>query len=252
MTTEQLDEYTESNTSEVEHSLQQLKAGLYLVPVPIGNLGDITLRALEVLRRANVIAAEDTRMTGKLLSLLGIRYHQIISCHEHNERSKSLEIVDRIANGQIVAFVSDAGTPCISDPGEIIVKTVVEKGLDVFALPGATAFVPALIVSGFPTSPFVFLGFPPHKKGRQTFLRNMLLRSDEAIILYESPYRIEKLLDEIIELENGDRKITVSRELTKLHEETLRGTVVEVREKISQGKSNKGEFVVVLAPNNYS
>jgi 16S rRNA (cytidine1402-2'-O)-methyltransferase len=220
---------------------------LYLVPTPIGNLGDITYRAVEILQTVDVILAEDTRTSGKLLKKYNIQA-QLKSFHIHNEHKTVAAIIDKLKNGLIMALVSDAGTPGISDPGYLLVKEALAADVKIEALPGATAFVPALIKSGFPTDRFVFEGFLPHKKGRQTRLK-VLADESRTIIIYESPHRLVKLLGQLAETFGGDRHISVSRELTKLHEETTNGTVSEVLGYYSE-RSIKGELVVVVAGKN--
>ena len=220
---------------------------LYLVPTPIGNLGDITYRAVEILQTVDVILAEDTRTSGKLLKKYNIQA-QLKSFHIHNEHKTVAAIIDKLKNGLIMALVSDAGTPGISDPGYLLVKEALAAEVKIEALPGATAFVPALIKSGFPTDRFVFEGFLPHKKGRQTRLK-VLADESRTIIIYESPHRLVKLLGQLAETFGADRHISVSRELTKLHEETINGTVSEVISYYSD-RSIKGELVVVVAGKN--
>lgn len=219
---------------------------LYLVPVPIGNLDDITFRALKVLQSADVIACEDTRSTGQLLKHYKIVPKKLISLHEHNEIERGNFIVSASLEGKKIALVSDAGSPCISDPGARLVSFVLSQEITVVPLPGATAFVPALSASGFPTDQFTFLGFPPQKKGRQSFLKSALER-EETLILYESSHRIVKLLQELCALDASERKICICRELTKMHEEFLRGTAQECLEILAKRDSQKGEFVVILA-----
>ena len=216
---------------------------LEIVPTPIGNLGDITTRAIEVLSSCDLILAEDTRTTGNLLRHLGLD-KPLKSFHLHNEHKAVGSIVDSLSSGLHYALCSDAGTPGISDPGFLLVRACVEAGVEVSCLPGATAFVPALIVSGIPCDRFIFEGFLPHKKGRQKRLQAMILE-ERTIVLYESPHRILKLLQELVNYECGSRKVAVCRELSKLHEEVIRGTVNDALEHFTQ-KSPKGEFVVVL------
>lgn len=219
-------------------------AKLYIVPTPIGNLDDITLRAVKVLGEVDFILAEDTRTSAFLLKHLGIE-KKMYSHHKFNEHATVRMVAEAIEAGRTVALVSDAGTPGISDPGFLLVRTCVEAGIEVETLPGATAFVPALVQSGFPCDRFVFEGFLPQKKGRMKRLE--ALRSEErSIIFYESPYRVVKLLEQLAELFGGERRVSVSRELTKKFEQTVRGTLSEV---MAHFKSHepKGEFVVVLA-----
>ena len=216
---------------------------LEIVPTPIGNLGDITTRAIEVLNSCDLILAEDTRTTGNLLRHLGLD-KPLKSFHLHNEHKAVGSIVDSLSSGLHYALCSDAGTPGISDPGFLLVRACVEAGVEVSCLPGATAFVPALVVSGIPCDRFIFEGFLPHKKGRQKRLQAMILE-ERTIVLYESPHRILKLLQELVNYECGSRNVAVCRELSKLHEEVIRGTVNDALEHFTQ-KSPKGEFVVVL------
>jgi len=222
-----------------------LPAALYLVPTPIGNLEDITLRALRVLRQCDIIACEDTRTTSKLLKLLGIEPKVLVSYYEHNEKSKAKSLADEISSGKSVALVSEAGTPIISDPGWTIVQEAINRELPVVPLPGASAFITALIASGLPADKFTFLGFPPHKKGRRTFLYKVE-ESEITVILYESPHRIAKLVDELSEIFKPERCICIVRELTKIYEEFIRGTIADVQKKIKAKSNLKGEFVVVI------
>ena len=216
---------------------------LDIVPTPIGNLGDITERATKVLSSCDLILAEDTRTTGNLLRHLGID-KPMKSFHLHNEHKTVNSIVDALSSGLHYALCSDAGTPGISDPGFLLVRACVEAGVAVSCLPGATAFVPALVVSGLPCDRFVFEGFLPHKKGRQKRLLS-IIEEEKTTVLFESPHRIIKLLNELIKYECGARKVVVCRELSKLHEELIRGTVDEVAEHFNT-KNPKGEIVVVL------
>lgn len=216
---------------------------LYLVPTPIGNLKDITLRALEVLKEVDMILAEDTRTTGFLLKHYEIKTSQK-SYHAHNEHKTVDELVKRMQQGETFALVTDAGTPGISDPGFLIVRQAISVGLAVECLPGATAFVPALVKSGLPCDRFVFEGFLPMKKGRQTRLI-ALAQEERTVVLYESPHKIRKTLEQIVEYFGKDRIVSVSRELTKVFEETKTGPVWEVRDYFAS-KEIKGEFVVVI------
>ncbi len=215
---------------------------LYLVPTPIGNLDDITLRAIKVLEQVDVILAEDTRTSGKLLKHLNIS-KPLQSYHIHNEHKMVEGLVSRMTKGEKFALISDAGTPAISDPGFLLVREVLAAELEVNCLPGATAFVPALVNSGLPSDKFVFEGFLPHKKGRQTRLK-ALAEEERTIILYESPHRLIKCLEQLLEF-CGDRQISVSRELTKMFEETVRGQISELISYFKE-KRVKGEFVIVL------
>lgn len=217
---------------------------LTIIPTPIGNLEDITLRAIRILKEVDAILAEDTRVTANLLKHLGI-HKPLISNHSYNEHARAQPIVDRLKAGENLALVSDAGTPGISDPGFLIVRECVKQGIEVESLPGATAFVPALLNSGFPCDRFVFEGFLPQKKGRQTHL-NFLKNEERTMIFYESPFRLQKTLEQFTEYFGKERLVCVSRELTKMFEENVRGTLTEV---IEYYKTNtlKGEIVIVLA-----
>jgi 16S rRNA (cytidine1402-2'-O)-methyltransferase len=215
---------------------------LVLVPTPIGNLGDITLRALEVLKNADIILAEDTRVSKKLLNHYEITT-PLRSYHMHNEHHIVAEIVEQIKGGVHVALVSDAGTPAISDPGFLLVRACKEENIEVECLPGATAFVPALVNSGLPSDRFYFEGFLPTKKGRKTKLDH-IMSLDKTVVLYESTHRILKLLKEVNELD-PTRLISVSRELTKKFEENVKGTADELLKHFEKGIT-KGEFVVVI------
>ncbi len=216
---------------------------LYIVPTPIGNLEDITLRAITVLKNADGILAEDTRTSGKLLKHFDITT-PMQSHHMHNEHKTVDNIVQRIKNGETIALISDAGTPAISDPGFLLTRACVENNIEVDCLPGATAFVPALVNSGLPNDKFVFEGFLPVKKGRQTRLL-LLAEETRTIIFYESPHKLVKTLGHFCEYFGEDRPVSVSRELTKLYEETVRGTAKEVLEHYTN-KPPKGEIVVVV------
>ncbi len=218
---------------------------LVLVPTPIGNLEDVTKRALEMLRDASVVFCEDTRRTGLLLQHFGIQGKHLVSNHDHNERQRAEEAVQRIRRGEIVALVSDAGMPAISDPGYRAVKACRDAGLPVMALPGASAALTAAAASGLPTDELYFVGFPPQKKGRKTFLDRVLATS-ATVVLYESPYRLEKLLQEIVDRDGADRPVVVARELTKKFEEYITGSAAEVLAAISARGGVKGECVVVV------
>lgn len=217
---------------------------LYLVPTPIGNLGDITLRALEVLKSVNLILAEDTRTSGFLL-----KHYQIDkplkSFHNFNEHRTVDLLIERMKQGETFALVSDAGTPGISDPGFLLSRAAVQAGLKIECLPGATAFVPALVKSGLPSDRFVFEGFLPVKKGRQTLLK-FLAEEERTMIFYESPYRLVKTLEQLAEYFGAERQASVSRELTKKFEETFNGTLTEVAHHFKQ-KEVKGEIVLIVA-----
>jgi len=216
---------------------------LYLVPTPIGNLGDITFRAVEVLNNVDLILAEDTRTSGILLKKYEIKA-KLKSFHVHNEHKAIEGIIEQLNQGVRMALISDAGTPGISDPGYLLVREALAAGIKVEVLPGATAFVPALVKSGFPTDRFVFEGFLPHKKGRQTRLI-ALTEETRTIIFYESPHRLLKLLEQVEKYFGSDRQVSVSRELTKLHEETINGTIKDVASLFAQ-RTIKGEFVLVV------
>lgn len=222
-----------------------LQPGLYLVPTPIGNLEDMTQRAIRILQQADIIACEDTRRTGQLLKQFGIQKKKLSSYHEHNEKEKAKQLANELLAGKTVALVSDAGTPAISDPGYRIIKTAIENDIKIISLPGATAFAPALAASGIPINNFLFLGFPPQKKGRKSFLKK-ISNLEWTIVLYESPYRILKLIDELIEYCGGERQICIAREISKIYEEFIRGTLLECREALLKKPSIKGEFVVVI------
>ena len=217
---------------------------LYIVPTPIGNLQDITLRALEVLKSVDIVLAEDTRTSKFLLQHYGIE-KRILSHHQHNEHQALKEVIRLLKEGTSIALVSDAGTPGISDPGYLLIRECVREEVPVECLPGATAFVPALVMSGIPCDRFVFEGFLPQKKGRHTRLL-ALKEEDRTIVFYESPHRLVKLLEECCEYFGPERIASVSRELTKLFEENKRGTVEELKIYFSQ-KTVKGEIVVVVS-----
>lgn len=218
---------------------------LLLVPVPIGNLDDVTKRALKSLRDADVIVCEDTRATGSLLRHYGIVPKRLVSNHEHNERERAAEIVRWLRDGRNVVLVSDAGMPGISDPGYRAVKACLDAGLGVSALPGASAVITAVAASGLPTDAFVFAGFPPQKKGRRAWLEAIVGRP-ETTVMYESPHRLVSLLEEIRAIVGDHRPVVVARELSKLHEEYIRGTVRDVHEQLANRPSIKGECVVLV------
>ena len=217
---------------------------LFIVPTPIGNLKDMTFRAVEVLKEVDLILAEDTRTSGKLL-----KHYEIStpaqSHHMHNEHKTVAHLVEKIKSGITVALISDAGTPAISDPGFLLTRACIENGIEVDCLPGATAFVPALVNSGLPNDKFIFEGFLPVKKGRQTRLL-LLAEETRTIIFYESPHKLLKTLAHFCEYFGEDRSVSVSRELSKLYEETIRGTAKEVLEHYA-AKPAKGEIVIVVA-----
>jgi 16S rRNA (cytidine1402-2'-O)-methyltransferase len=216
---------------------------LYIVPTPIGNLEDITLRAIRILKEVKVILAEDTRTSGVLLKHFSIE-NKMISHHLHNEHKTVEQIVDRIKGGETVALISDAGTPSISDPGFLLVRECIKNGIEVDCLPGATAFVPALVNSGLPSDRFCFEGFLPQKKGRKTKIES-LKEEERTMIFYESPFRLVKALEEFALAFGPERRASVSRELSKMFEETKRGTLQELIEYFS-AKTVKGEIVIVL------
>lgn len=219
---------------------------LYIVPTPIGNLKDITFRAVEILSGVNVILAEDTRNARKLLDHYNIKTH-LQSHHAFNEHKSVESVCSRIMNGQVTALISDAGTPGISDPGFLLVRTCVEKGIEVETLPGATAFVPALVNSGIPCDRFCFEGFLPPKKGRNKKL-SALKDENRTMVFYESPYRLARTLEDLSELFGADRDASVSRELSKIHEENRRGTLSSLAEHYKINPP-KGEIVIIVAGN---
>lgn len=216
---------------------------LVLVPTPVGNLADITLRALETLKTADIIYAEDTRVTKKLLSHYDIQ-KQLVPFHAHNEHKQLERTLQTIRENELTVLVSDAGTPGISDPGFLMVRACVENGLEVSCLPGATAFVPALVASGFPCDRFVFEGFLPHKKGRQTKWK-IIAEEERTVVLYESPHRLVKALEEIVTIIGPEREVCVAREISKLFEEFRRGPASEVLEHFKQTPP-KGEIVLLV------
>lgn len=216
---------------------------LYIVPTPIGNLKDITLRAIEVLKEVDVILAEDTRKTGYLLNHYAIKT-KMLSHHKFNEHKRKEMIISRLMGGETMALVSDAGTPGISDPGFLLIRECIINNIEVESLPGATSFVPALTNSGLPSDRFVFEGFLPHKKGRQKKLKE-LASSPYTIIFFESPHRLLKTIELFIEYFGADRKASISRELTKIFEETQRGTLAELKE-YYKGEKIKGEIVIIV------
>lgn len=225
---------------------EQTKTSLFLIPTPIGNLGDITLRALEILKSVDLILAEDTRTSSILLKHYDIR-KPLQSFHNFNEHRILQQLLARLQNGETMALISDAGTPGISDPGFLIARGCVQSGIKIECLPGATAFVPALLKSGLPADRFVFEGFLPQKKGRQTLLK-ALAQESRTMIFYESPYRVVKTLTQLAEYFGNTRRASVSRELTKKFEETVNGTLDELIAHFSN-KEPKGEIVMVVAGN---
>jgi len=217
---------------------------LYLIPTPIGNLEDLTFRALRILKEVNIVLAEDTRTTKKLFSHYDINT-PLAAFHMHNEHKVLEKWIARLKAGETIALVSDAGTPAISDPGFLLVRECVKEGIEVDCLPGATAFVPALVNSGLPSEKFIFEGFLPTKKGRQTRL-TLLAEEERTMVFYESPHRIVKTLSQFMEYFGEERLVSVSREISKMFEETKRGTMKEVKAYFEE-KKPKGEFVVIVA-----
>ena len=220
---------------------------LYIVPTPVGNLEDITLRALRVLKEADLILAEDTRTSSVLLKHYDI-HRPLQSYHKFNEHKAVDMLVERLKGGETMALVSDAGTPGISDPGFLLARECVRAGVEVQCLPGATAFVPALVASGLPCDKFVFEGFLPQKKGRMTRLQQ-LGAEDRTIVLYESPYRVVKTLEQLAEVMGPDRQVAVCREISKVHEQTVRGTLSEALAHFRE-HAPKGEFVIIIGQKN--
>lgn len=217
---------------------------LYIVPTPIGNLEDITLRAIRILKEVDLVLAEDTRTTRKLLAHYDI-HTPLESYHIFNEHQKTSELADRIGSGQTIALVSDAGTPSISDPGFMLVRACIERNIDIECLPGPTALIPALVNSGYPSDKFCFEGFLPHKKGRKTRI-SRLADESRTIVLYESPHRLIRTLNELKDAMGPERKCSVSREISKIHEETARGTLSDLLEHFER-KAPRGELVIVIA-----
>ena len=217
---------------------------LFVVPTPVGNLEDMTFRAIRVLKNADLILAEDTRTSGFLLKHFEIST-PMQSHHKFNEHKTVENIVQRIKTGQTIALISDAGTPAISDPGFLVVRQCIENGIDVECLPGATAFVPALVASGLPNNRFCFEGFLPQKKGRQTKLKELAMEN-RTMIFYESPFRLVKTLSQFSEVFGKERKASVSREISKIYEETIRGTLEELVQHFTE-RNPKGEIVLIVA-----
>lgn len=220
---------------------------LYIVPTPVGNMEDMTFRAIRILKEVDLVLAEDTRTSGILLKHYEIK-NALMSHHKFNEHGTSAGIVSRLLAGENIALISDAGTPGISDPGFFLVREAVRAGVEVQCLPGATAFVPALVSSGLPCDRFAFEGFLPQKKGRQTKLLS-LKEEERTMIFYESPFRLVKTLQQFAEVYGGDRQVSVCREISKVHEESVRGSLDEVIAHFKE-KEPKGEIVIVLAGNN--
>ena len=219
---------------------------LHIVPTPIGNLQDITYRAVEILSNVDLILAEDTRVSQKLLKHYNIKT-KMVSYHMHNEHKITKDVIENLNKGVAIALISDAGTPGISDPGFLLIRSCIENNIQVECLPGATAFVPALVQSGIPTNRFLFEGFLPHKKGRTKKL-TQLSKEEKTIILYESPHRLIKTLEDLCKYFGQETKASVSRELTKIHEETIHGTLKTIKDYYSN-KTPKGEIVIVVASN---
>lgn len=217
---------------------------LYIIPTPVGNLEDITMRALRLLKEVDLVLAEDTRTTSVLFHHYDI-HTPLMSHHKFNEHETAAKFADRVESGENIALVSDAGTPSISDPGFMLVRECVRRGVEVQCLPGATAFVPALVDSGLPSDKFCFEGFLPQKKGRQTRLKE-LENEERTMIFYESPYRLIRTLGDLAEHFGGERQAAVTREISKIHEETRRGTLAELKVSFEE-KEPKGEIVIVVA-----
>lgn len=222
-----------------------MKSKLYIVPTPIGNLQDMTFRSVEVLKMVDTILTEDTRVTGKLLKHFQISA-KTEAYHQHNEHQKTAVIINRILSGETIAIVSDAGTPAISDPGFLLVRECIKNGIETECLPGATALIPALVISGMPCDTFYFEGFLPHKKGRNKRLSE-LKELDKTIILYESPHRLFRTLSQMSEIFPGNMQIVICRELTKVHEEVIRDTLDSVKSHF-ENNAVKGEIVIVFNP----
>ena len=216
---------------------------LFIVPTPIGNLGDITIRAIDTLQNSDLILSEDTRHAKKLLNHYKIST-KVKSYHLNNEHKKVDEYVEMMLQGKIISLITDAGTPCISDPGFLLVREAIKKGIQITCLPGPTALIPALVLSGLPSDAFIFEGFLPRKKGRKTKLKE-ISNNTITTIIYESPYRIIKTLSDLLEFLGSDRKVSVSREISKIYEETFRGTVSDALGHFSD-KKIKGEFVICI------
>jgi 16S rRNA (cytidine1402-2'-O)-methyltransferase len=219
---------------------------LLIVATPIGNLDDLTSRARQALGAADVVACEDTRRTGRLMSHLGLK-RRLVSLHEHNEAKRVPGLLEQLESGMTVALVSDAGTPLVSDPGFLLVREAARRDLRIVAVPGPSAVLTALVVSGFPPQPFTFLGFPPPKSGKRRAFYRRHRALGHTLVFFESPHRLLRSLREAVE-ELGDRPALVARELTKLHEESIRGSLSEVLARLEERQHLKGEFVVVLGP----
>lgn len=232
---------------QVQNSFKNDDGKLYLVPTPIGNLEDITIRAKKILTEADYVAAEDTRTSGILLERLGI-HNKMISFHKYNSVQKAPELIELMKNGATIAEISDAGMPVISDPGYILVKECIKNNIPVVPLPGPSAFATALIASGFDAQPFTYYGFLPKKVSLQKQLMQEISNSHATSIFYEAPHRLNKTLDSLKAILPADRQICVARELTKIHEEFVRGTIKEVSEHFEK-HAPRGEFVILVSPN---
>ena len=230
-----------------QSSYGQDNGKLYLVPTPIGNLEDITLRAKRILQEADYIAAEDTRTSGILLEKIGVHNH-MLSFHKYNSKERAPELIKLMKEGAVIAEISDAGMPVISDPGYILVQECIKNNIPVVPLPGASAFTTALIASGFDAQPFTYYGFLPRKKSEQQPFFEQMKKAHATSIFYEAPHRLTKTLNNLSEILNSERKIVVARELTKIHEEFIRGTISEVTNYFGQNLP-RGEFVVLVSPN---
>jgi 16S rRNA (cytidine1402-2'-O)-methyltransferase len=223
-----------------------LPPGLYIVATPIGNLEDITLRALRVLRGVDLIACEDTRHTQKLLNHFEIKT-PTQSYHQHNEAARTAEFIAQIEGGKSIALVSDAGMPGISDPGERVIRAAIERGLRVTSIPGPSAMVSAVVASGLPTETFRFTGFLPARSGERRTLLESLANAPETLVFYEAPHRVVEMLADLEEIFGGDRRLVIARELTKIHEEFLRGTIAELRRSLESRPAVKGEITLIVA-----
>ena len=230
-----------------QSSYGQDSGKLYLVPTPIGNLEDITLRAKRILQEADYIAAEDTRTSGILLEKIGVHNH-MLSFHKYNSKERAPELIKLMKDGAVIAEISDAGMPVISDPGYILVQECIKNDIPVVPLPGASAFATALIASGFDAQPFTYYGFLPRKKSEQQPFFEQMKKAHATSIFYEAPHRLVKTLNNMSEILDSERKIVVARELTKIHEEFIRGTISEVTDYFEQN-APRGEFVVLISPN---
>ena len=235
-----------SRDDHLQADTSPLAQGLYIVATPIGNLEDITLRALRILRQVDLIACEDTRHTQKLLNHFEIKT-PTQSYHQYNEAARANELVERVAAGERIALVSDAGMPGISDPGERVIRAAVERGLNVVAVPGASAVVTALVASGLPTEQFRFVGFLPARSGERSSLLESLASVTETLVFYEAPHRIADMLHDLEKIFGANRRLVVAREVTKVHEEFLRGSVNEVLAELTRRKIAKGEITVIVA-----